>query len=77
MKFVLVTLFDNDGHEDTWHFGSWEEAKKWADECMKKDNWYHAYALEEQEFIPCDKSNPQGMYYIGVHRMTMKDKEEE
>lgn len=76
MRFVLVTLFDDEGDTWQWHFGSWEEAEKWAEERMEKDNFYLSYVLEEQELIPCDKSNPQGMYYIGVHRTVTRNKEE-
>lgn len=49
----------------SWHFGSYEEAKKYCEERAENGevDWY---SIENCHFIPCDSNNPGGKLYIGV-----------
>jgi hypothetical protein len=53
-----------------YSFGSVHGAKKWVQKNKEQINWY---AIEEVEYIPCDKDDPMGQLYLGMLYHEFKD----
>lgn len=57
-----------------WHCASLEGARRFVKEKMGKGDllWY---AIEGQDYIPCDENDPTGQLYIGVNHFEFNDLE--
>ena len=65
--FKVTIQFDYQKRDEvsTWHCGSLEGARNFCKEKIDKGGviWY---SIEGQDFIPCDKNDPNGLLYIGI-----------
>lgn len=74
--FEIEMQFDwhDESETATWHAASWEGAERIAlEENSRPRQKVLWYSIEEREFYPCDKNDPDGRLYIGLGRHKFVD----
>lgn len=76
---VVATLYKVECHFDweeenevsTWHCGSLEGAYRFIEKQKEKGLLW--YAIEGEDFCPCNEDDPEGQLFIGVNHFEFKE----